>query len=350
VTAEAKEKKRIDFSLYTIVNNDMLFWTIHINIRIDIKGKILYNAIPGGTYSTVDLQRKKHHHDDHDHHSFILIILTSFVIFKVTMRASPIPCALVYPSRPSPTPIRLNPHNSSPFFSLPTEYDALVVVHDDPIFDVSLDGGNQNVLFQCPSLPEQVVHFIAVRNARNVLFDDRALVQICRGVVRRRADQFDAPLVRAMVRPATHESRQEGMVDVDDAIVEAAAKVVRYDLHVPGKHDQIDAVLGGLHELNFFLFLLGFGVFGNFEHLEGDAKRIRDGFQIGMVRNDEGDFAIEFSRTVPQQQFPQAVIVLGYHDTHPLLPIVPVQLVLHVESLAYLRHALFQALLVGDHF
>ena len=95
-------------------------------------------------------------------------------------------------------------------------------------FDVAADGG---VVFRRHG----------VTDPRQVLFDDRSLVQVGRHVMRRGADQLDAPPVRLMVRLGALEAGQERVVDVDRAPGQPAAQIVRQHLHIPGEHDQIDA-------------------------------------------------------------------------------------------------------------
>jgi hypothetical protein len=69
-------------------------------------------------------------------------------------------------------------------------------------FDVAADGGE--VLGR-----QRVVH------ALDVLFDDRALVEVGRHVVRGGADQLDAARMRLEVGPRALEAGQEAVVDVD---------------------------------------------------------------------------------------------------------------------------------------
>ena len=56
---------------------------------------------------------------------------------------------------------------------------------------------------------------VAVADARDVLLDDRPVVELGRHVVRGRADHLDAALERAVVRARARERRQERVVDVD---------------------------------------------------------------------------------------------------------------------------------------
>ena len=81
----------------------------------------------------------------------------------------------------------------------------------------------------------------AVRDARDVLLDDRAGVELLGDVVRGRADDLDAALARAAVRVGADERRQERVVDVDHRHAEPVEEVAREDLHVAREHDEVDS-------------------------------------------------------------------------------------------------------------
>ena len=80
-----------------------------------------------------------------------------------------------------------------------------------------------------------------VIDAGDVLFDDRALVEIGCHVVRGRADQLHAAIEGLLIGPRALESRQERVVDVDRSAGQRGARLVGEDLHVPGQHDEMDA-------------------------------------------------------------------------------------------------------------
>ena len=56
---------------------------------------------------------------------------------------------------------------------------------------------------------DQVLDGVAMRNARDVLFDDGAVVENFRDVMSGRADQLDAALERLMVRLCANERGQK---------------------------------------------------------------------------------------------------------------------------------------------
>ena len=85
--------------------------------------------------------------------------------------------------------------------------------------------------------------FRRVVDADHVLLDDRALVEVGRDEVRRRADQLHAAGVRLLVGVRALEAGQERVVDVDRAAREPLAQRRRQDLHVAREHDELDVVL-----------------------------------------------------------------------------------------------------------
>lgn len=85
------------------------------------------------------------------------------------------------------------------------EDDTLVVVHNDPIFNMGLDGMHENVLLQQSPDTQQIIHFVAVGYASNILLNNWAFVQVGRRVMRRRSDQLDPARVRSVIRFAAHE-------------------------------------------------------------------------------------------------------------------------------------------------
>lgn len=90
----------------------------------------------------------------------------------------------------------------------------------------------------------------------DLLLDDRALVELCRHVVCRGADQLHTTLVGLVIRLGSLESRQEGMMDVDRLAVEVAAAIGGEDLHVASERQQLG--IHALKELDQPLLLLCF--------------------------------------------------------------------------------------------
>src|SRR4051794_29212856 len=95
------------------------------------------------------------------------------------------------------------------------EDDCPGAVGHDAIFQVPLDGAREHEALDVAADPYEICAGVAVAHARDVLLDDRPLVELCRDVVRRRADHLDASLERPVVRARACEGGQKRMVDVD---------------------------------------------------------------------------------------------------------------------------------------
>src|SRR3984893_2590021 len=97
----------------------------------------------------------------------------------------------------------------------------------------------QDAALDITALANEIVGRIAVADALDVLVDDRALIEGTGDVMRGGADQFDAALMRLMVRPRAFEAGQERVMDVDAAPRQLRRYCVREDLHVARQHHEI---------------------------------------------------------------------------------------------------------------
>jgi hypothetical protein len=123
------------------------------------------------------------------------------------------------------------------------EHHRLSSVDQDPPFDMATDGSGQHNFLQIAPFSNEIVHSIPVAHADHVLFDDRPLVQILCRVVRRRPDNFDSSLIRLPIGICADEGGKEGMVNVDHGTADHGKKLGAENLHVPGHHDEFDALL-----------------------------------------------------------------------------------------------------------
>ena len=73
----------------------------------------------------------------------------------------------------------------------------------------------------------EALDVVAVGDVDGVLLDDRPLVEIGGGVVRRGADELDATLEGLAVRVRPDECGQERMMDVDDPVRDASRRIDR---------------------------------------------------------------------------------------------------------------------------
>ena len=103
------------------------------------------------------------------------------------------------------------------FFSIRlVEYHGFSAIHQDPPFDMAAHSPGQDNLLQIPSLPHEIIDGIPVPHTYDVLLDDGAFIQIVRGIVRRRSDDFHTPVIGLPIGIGADESRQEGVMDIDD--------------------------------------------------------------------------------------------------------------------------------------
>jgi hypothetical protein len=179
------------------------------------------------------------------------------------------------------------------FFDL-TKDDGTVTVGKDAVFEVRSHGAGEYNPFEIFALPDQIGDFITVADTYHVLLNDRPFIEVCRHVVRGRADDFDAACVGAMVGLGSGKGREEGVVDVK-GFRELCDELVAEDLHVFGEDDEID-VVGG-EEFEFVGFLLVFGVGADGDVVKVDAVLVGDRLEVGMVTDDQWDFGLEFARS-----------------------------------------------------
>jgi putative transposase len=139
------------------------------------------------------------------------------------------------------TPAEAAPAGSTSTGSV--EDDRLVGRDKDAVVEVPADGSRQHHLFDVSTLRDQVVDLVAMRDPRDILLDDRALVEDVGHVVSRGADQLDPAVEGGVIRPGPGECRQERVMDVDDLPRIASDERRRQHLHVARKDDQLDVVL-----------------------------------------------------------------------------------------------------------
>ena len=109
----------------------------------------------------------------------------------------------------------------------PLEHHRLPAVDQHPIFEVMRQRPREHAPFDVAALAHEVVGGVAVRDALDVLLDDRTLVEIGGDEMRGGADQFDAARVRLMIGFGALEAGQERVVDVDAAPAQLGREPVR---------------------------------------------------------------------------------------------------------------------------
>src|SRR5262245_60535432 len=83
--------------------------------------------------------------------------------------------------------------------ALPREHYSPVAVEHDAAFEVKSDGAGQNPAFDVTPGGNEVVSRHRMRHPFGFLLDDRSFIEIRRHVMRGRADQLHAALMRLMV-------------------------------------------------------------------------------------------------------------------------------------------------------
>ena len=75
------------------------------------------------------------------------------------------------------------------------EDDGFVVVEEDSVFNVPTNGAGEDHFFKVAPFFYQVFKGIAMRDARDALFDDGAVVEDFGDIVRGGADEFYAAII-----------------------------------------------------------------------------------------------------------------------------------------------------------
>src|SRR5690348_15306520 len=98
------------------------------------------------------------------------------------------------------------------------------------MFQVPPYGSGEHNAFEVAAFANQVVHRIAVRNSHDVLFNDGPVIEDIGHVMTGSANELHSPFESPMIGLASDERRQEGMMDVDDAVPIGAHEFVGENL------------------------------------------------------------------------------------------------------------------------
>jgi hypothetical protein len=165
------------------------------------------------------------------------------------------------------------------------KHHRLPPIQKHPLLTPPLDCRRKHLTLHVTPLLHQLLRTQRMIDPRNALLDNRALVQIRSHKVRARADNFNAALVRLVVRLRALEGRQERVVDVYYLAGHLRAQARREDLHVAREDDEVNVVFGD--EVQDSGFLLFFGVFCNGEVVEFDSIVLRQFREFGVVGHDD---------------------------------------------------------------
>jgi hypothetical protein len=104
---------------------------------------------------------------------------------------------------------------------------------------VQSNGIGKGGAFHIATFTNKVFDFVAMTHRRNALGNDRTRVEFSRDVMRRGTDEFDAALMRTVIRLRTGKGRKERMMDVDHPSVPTKRDRFRENPHVAGQHHKI---------------------------------------------------------------------------------------------------------------
>src|SRR6187402_3783514 len=90
----------------------------------------------------------------------------------------------------------------------------------------------ENEALQVAALLDQTGQSVVLRDACDILLDDRTFVQLCSDIVAACADEFYAAREGCVIWPGSSERGQKRVVDIDDPLRIRVDKLRRDDLHV----------------------------------------------------------------------------------------------------------------------
>ena len=105
------------------------------------------------------------------------------------------------------------------------KHHGAVFVQEDAVFAVQFHRPCQDEVFEIPPQDDELLGRMGVGDAHGVLFDDGPFIQGFGDVMGGGPDELDAAGVGLVVGPGAPETRQEGVVDVDDALAEPLTEV-----------------------------------------------------------------------------------------------------------------------------
>lgn len=130
-----------------------------------------------------------------------------------------------------------------------------------------------------------------MRDSLSFLLYNRALVEIGRHIMRRCTDEFDAAVIGLVIGLSTFETRQEGMVDIDDFSSHFDGEIIRQNLHIAGEDDEIG--FGAGNELRQLFLLCVFVVFGHRQDIIRNALVFGSAARIFMVGDDGNNVGVQ---------------------------------------------------------
>lgn len=196
-----------------------------------------------------------------------------------------------------------------------SKHDGAIFEHQCLSLQMIPDRPRKHDLLQVTAFADEVIYRVAMVYRNHILLDDWSLVKLLSHVVTCCPNDLHAAPVGRVIRPRPWKSRQERVVDVDDACRIAIHEVRRKDLHVAGQHDKIYFVLTKQSAL--LLFDPGLRLGGYMEVMIVDLVLFGERSQVVVVAHDERDIHLPFSAAVSCEHIVQTVRVLRNEDRHP---------------------------------
>ena len=191
-------------------------------------------------------------------------------------------------------------------------------VHVEAFGEEELDGAKKDPRFEALAGGGNFGKGGAGADVEAALGNDRAFVEVHADEMGGDTGDLHAVFVGLTVGLGAGETGEEGGVDVDDLVLVAPHEVGREDLHEAGEHDEVGLVFFEVFEgLGFRRCALVPG-----DVREGEAMAAGQGFEVGVVGEDEDGFgAGKLAGLTGGQQGGEAMGLAGDEDSHALPPV-----------------------------
>lgn len=98
------------------------------------------------------------------------------------------------------------------------------------------------------------------------------------------------------------------MVNIDDLVRVGIDQVMTEDLHIACEDDGVDIIV--LKQLDFRAFLLGLVFGSNGEVMERDLEAISNGFEDGVIADNQRNINEKFAGFMPREEVIKAMTFL----------------------------------------
>ena len=126
-----------------------------------------------------------------------------------------------------------------------------------------------------------------MRHADDILFDDRAFIEVGGDVVSRGTDDFNTAIMSRVIGLGTGKCRQKRVMDVENAEREDLHKCGAENLHVARENNEI--YIGRTQYLEVLRLGLGLARGKYWDVMERDAMAFSEGGVVGMIGQDQSN-------------------------------------------------------------